>query len=133
MITGDNLGLNSIFEFVESFLANFCCRLCRMIKSSLRVSWKEDESLLRTKRNYESDLMFDNYSETGIHDSCIFNAIKGFHICVNIIVDALHDLAEGVCLYTMQGIIDKFISEEWLTLEGINQRLTTFDFSACGE
>ncbi|XP_051169592.1 uncharacterized protein LOC127286967 [Leptopilina boulardi] len=133
LITGDNLGLNSIFEFVESFSANFCCRLCKMAKSSLNVSWKEDESLLRSKENYEADLKADNYSETGIHDSCVFNAINGFHICVNTVVDALHDIAEGVCFYTMQGIIDKCISESWLTLQEINRRLTTFDFSACGE
>lgn len=133
LITGDNLGLNSIFEFVESFSANFCCRVCKMAKSSLNTSWKEDDSLLRTKENYEADLANDNYSKTGIHDSCIFHAINGFHVCVNNVVDALHDLAEGVCFYTMQGIINNFVSENLLTWVKINKRLTTFDFSACGE
>lgn len=52
-ITGDNLGLNSILGFVESFSANHPCRICRADRNQIRNMCEEDSSLLRNESNYE--------------------------------------------------------------------------------
>jgi len=36
LVLGDNLGLNSILGFVESFSANFYCQICRSPKQELQ-------------------------------------------------------------------------------------------------
>ena len=35
----------------------------------------------------------------------------------------IHDVLEGVCAYVMRSIIQKFISEEYFTLEYLNSRI----------
>jgi len=79
---GDNLGMNSILGFVESFSANHCCRFCKISKSHLKKATKEDKNLLRTRENYSSDLE-TNLSLTGIKEQSAFNSIPGFHVAEN--------------------------------------------------
>jgi len=40
--TGDNLGINSIFGFVESFNAHYYCRICKNIKQIMQMQCKDD-------------------------------------------------------------------------------------------
>ena len=56
LILGDNLGLNGILGFVESFSANCFCRICKIhIDESLRLT-TESDFLLRTPKSYEADV-----------------------------------------------------------------------------
>ena len=48
--TGDNLGLNSIFSFVESFNAHYYCRICRNKKQNMQVLCKDDIILEKFKK-----------------------------------------------------------------------------------
>lgn len=51
MVIGDNAGLNSIFDFVSSFNAEFCCRICIASKNQMQTMVEENENLLRTETN----------------------------------------------------------------------------------
>lgn len=50
-VTGDNLGLHSLFGLVESFSARYCCRFCLAEKEDFQTEFSEDSSkvVLRTK------------------------------------------------------------------------------------
>lgn len=52
-ISGDNFGLNSMLGFVESFVANHCCRICTANKQQLQSMQFQDENLLLTIDKYE--------------------------------------------------------------------------------
>ena len=54
-LVGDNLGLNQLLGFVESFSANHYCRICRCHKKDMRSMIKENVQLLRTEENYADD------------------------------------------------------------------------------
>ena len=48
-VTGDNLFLNSILGFVESFSAHHPCRQCLVSKDKFDECFDEDANLVRTK------------------------------------------------------------------------------------
>lgn len=54
--TGDNLGINSIFGFVESFNAHHYCRICRNSKQNMQIQCKDDISYYRNPENYEEHI-----------------------------------------------------------------------------
>lgn len=133
LIVGDNLGLNGILGFVESFKAKFCCRICTISADDYSKFTTEDKSKLRNKSNYERDTALNDEGETGIKESCVFNKIRGFHVTENISVDLMHDYLEGVCVYVLSTILYTFIFEKekkYFTLEDLNNRIRNFDFGS---
>ncbi|KAF9408398.1 hypothetical protein HW555_011901 [Spodoptera exigua] len=64
LILGDNLGIHAISGFVESFSANYSCRVCKVPKQVMKTQCFENKEFLRTLSNYESDLRLGNPSET---------------------------------------------------------------------
>ena len=128
MITGDNLGLNSILGFIESFNATRSCRICIVGSEDLKKMFQEDASMLRTKENYLSTFLAQNPSATGVTENCIFNDVKTYHITVNITLDALHDFGESVCVFTLESIVQHLVKQKLLDLNVINTRLEKFKF-----
>jgi hypothetical protein len=68
-LLGDNLGLNSILGYVESFSANHYCRACKMHKQQMVSACFERSDLLRTVENYTEDVEKCDASQTGIKRS----------------------------------------------------------------
>lgn len=56
LYTGDNLGVNSITGFPESFNSTYYCRICRATHEECKWLTEEREDLIRNVENYESDL-----------------------------------------------------------------------------
>lgn len=56
LVLGDNLGINSITGFVESFSANYPCRICRLKRDNMKVQSCEDKTLLRCNADYDACL-----------------------------------------------------------------------------
>ena len=54
--TGDNLGMNQILGFIESFSCDFCCLLCYATRADMQIKFREAEFTLRTHDAYERDL-----------------------------------------------------------------------------
>jgi len=129
LMTGDNLGIHEICGFVESFVANFPCRVCKISRNLLRETITEIDNLLRTRTNYEIDLRLGDVSQTGINEECIFNCLKNFNLFDNLAFDIMHDIFEGVCQYDLSQILLHYIYETKLfMLEELNNRLSRFDF-----
>ncbi|XP_044582966.1 uncharacterized protein LOC123263985 [Cotesia glomerata] len=125
-ILGDNLGVNSIFGYNESFVATYFCRFCQASKAECYQQCKEDVKLLRNCENYAEDVK--NLSH-GVKESCVFDKLPFFHHVINATCDVMHDFSLGVCRYDMAKIIKHCIDEKYFTLQQLNDRIKYFDHS----
>ncbi|XP_052129259.1 uncharacterized protein LOC127750807 [Frankliniella occidentalis] len=135
LLLGDNLGLNVIMGFVESFSANYCCRVCKVYQKDLKFMIREDPALLRTPDNYETDLGINDSERTGIKEECPFNVLNSFHNCVNVAGDVLHDVEIGICGYALPRILFWLIHvRQYFTHETLVARVRGFNYgpSECG-
>ena len=129
LILGDNLGLNSMFGFVQSFKCDFSCRICKITQQESSIMCRENENALRTKKNYEKDSGIIKQSDTGIKEPCIFHEVEGFHMTENITVDVMHDVLEGICKYVLRSIINHYVFvAEYFTLQDLNSEIQNFNF-----
>ena len=129
LIIGDNLGLNSIVGFVESFKETHCCRICTASYDEMQSMTEESVGLLRNRSKYDKAINEIDFSNTGIKEPCEFNKIINFHVADNFSLDIMHDAFEGVCKYVMQGLIEKLIIKYKLfTLEYLNRQIKNFKF-----
>lgn len=131
LICGDNAGLDEILGFVNSS-GNFFCRICKINKSCLKNNCPENVNLLRTKQNYEQDVLRLKPEETGVKENCIWNQVPSFHVTENGGLDVMHDNLEGVANYDMSlliyYLIYKATFEPKITLEILNDRIQQFDY-----
>lgn len=131
LILGDNLGINGICGFYESFRAKCYCRICRASYTNCQTMTVEDETLLRNKCNYASDVASRNKKESGVKEECTFHKINDFHLTENVTVDMMHDFLEGVCIFILTGILESFIFiKGYFTLNELNIRIKNFDFGS---
>lgn len=120
LITGDNLGFNSMLGFIKSFNADYFCRFCKVKKKNSTMMTKEENSTLRNREKYNLDVKENNCQQTGIAEECIWNNVLDFHVTENFCVDIMHDLLEGVCNYNMGLILSKLITDTKSKLESFN-------------
>lgn len=125
-ILGDNLGLNSVLGFSESFNSDFFCRICATPKIITRVEYNVSRFVERTAENYDLDC--ENCSH-GIKEPCIWNELGSFHVTRNLSCDLMHDLLLGVLRYDLAFIINHLIKAKYLTLNLLNERIKFFKFS----
>jgi hypothetical protein len=129
-LTGDNLGLNSILGFVESFSANRYCRVCFANKEQMKELLFEKNDLLRNIENYKNDVNVHNSSETGIKEKCIFlDSLASFDMFEQVAVDLLHDFLEGTCRYVLTYVVKFLVFESKLISSSILQnKIKFFDY-----
>jgi hypothetical protein len=125
-VTGDNLFLNGLLGFVESFTAGHPCRHCTEHRHNFGKKFFEDANVVRTVQNYDEDLLRGETQATGIKAQCALNQLKYFHAADNYVQDIMHDLLEGVCSYDMR-LICKNLTEK-ITLEELNRRIQCVNF-----
>lgn len=129
LLCGDNLGLNSLLGFTESFNANFFCRFCKTSKQHSQSQITDNNVVWRDKQTYEADLLKNCLSETGIRENSVWNDLIGFHVTTNLSIDVMHDMLEGVCHYDITQIMQHFITKYKLfTLEQLNTRIKKHNF-----
>lgn len=126
-VTGDNLGIHGLFGLVESFVANYPCRRCKVFREDLRIQTVENGALLRTRESYEEDLQ-GNVADTGIKSASCFNDLQYFHIIGNSVFDIMHDILEGVGMIEFKLILNALILNGHVDLNTVNARITSFDY-----
>lgn len=126
-IAGDNLGLNSILGFPESFNATYFCRICLTTKADSEKQTSENETLIRKVEDYDEHAK-DGYLEDKINlkEVCVWNDLPSYHAYNNWSFDVMHDLMEGIHRYSTALIIDNFIKNNKFTLDQLNSRLKYF-------
>lgn len=128
LVIGDNLGVNTILGFTQSFNHNFFCRFCKAIKSSTHKMCIADPNLSRNSSSYDEDVAANNINSTGIKEVSVLNMINSFHVTTNFAVDIMHDLFEGVCHYDMCHIINHCIKSNYFSLKTLNTRKQMFNY-----
>ena len=133
-ITGDNLGLNGLLGYVESFSANHYCRMCLTDKTSAQTVFTQDDPrvILRTKLLNEEHYshLIQNPGEghcCGIKRNSILNTLTYFNICDNFVFDIMHDILEGVAQYEVK-LLFFYLGANFISREGILQRVYAFNF-----
>lgn len=134
--TGDNLGLNTIFGYTESFSALHYCRHCECTQTECQKQTRENKNKMRTKESYERlvDIAeslgkIDLKKTKGIKRGNKFNELKFFHTVDNVCVDLMHDFNEGVILYCLHDFFNLIIANKILTVHHIQRRVRDFNYS----
>nr|XP_047138936.1 uncharacterized protein LOC124814889 [Hydra vulgaris] len=123
-IIGDNLGLNGILGYVESFTATYPCRICKMKHKDFDSVFVESVELLRTRECYDYDDSLHNCFLNGIKEKCCFNKIPSFHVNDNIYCDIMHDL-----LKVFQKMLNYLVfQKKFFNLGDINSRMRNFSY-----
>ncbi|CAG9782655.1 unnamed protein product [Diatraea saccharalis] len=129
LILGDNLGIHSIIGFVESFSANYPCRICRVRKEDIKLQVCENSTTLRCNNDYDADIMEDIPGNSGVKEKCVWLKVSGFDLFKQVGVDVMHDILEGVGKYVMGLVLLKYISRfKYFSLELLNNRLRSFAY-----
>lgn len=129
LVIGDNLGLNTILGFTESFSATYCCRFCKSPKIQMQHLIYENELVLRNIDNYLNDVCINDVRLTGIKEDSIWNDIKSFHVTQNMSVDIMHDLLEVICPYEIALILYQFIFiDQYFSLSVLNSKIEYFNY-----
>lgn len=129
LFLGDNLGLNTMLGYVQSFHANYYCRFCKCHRSEMEKQVVQKDNTLRNRINYQTDLNLNNVTETGIKEECVLNLINSFHVTENFAVDISHDIFEGVALYDITNILYQFIiTDKLFSIEILNYKLKYFNY-----
>ena len=130
LMLGDNLGLNGCYGFIESYTANFYCRICKASSEQCKKMVEEHVSLLRNRLNYAIDVVTADAKKTGIKEVCVFHNLYDFHITENVCVDLMYDFLGGVAYYVLKSLLETFIFKtKYFTLYNLNSRIQSFNFS----
>ena len=78
-VVGDNLGLNAMLGYTESFSGNYVCRFCRADKEILRSQTVADPALLRDVNSHKADLHTNNPKLTGLKRDSVLNDFLSCH------------------------------------------------------
>lgn len=128
-LSGDNLGINGMLGLVESFQANYYCRICKCNKTEVQSLFRESVSKLRTIRSYCDDLALNDPSQTGIKSECAWFQLNDFNLFDNVSVDLLHDYLEGCCRYAMDFLLRYLVQDiKVITLGTLESKLARFDY-----
>lgn len=127
-VVGDNLGLNSILGYTESFSATHMCRWCKVPKVVWHRQTREDPAALRTIHTHQTDLALSSLKETGLKKDSQLNNLSFYHVTDNVAGDIMHDLLEGVCGFEIKLVLNVLIEQKHVTLDQINYRITSFDY-----
>lgn len=133
-VTGDNLGLHSLFGFVESFGARYCCRFCLLERHCFQSVFSEDDPkvVLRTVEMHSHHCQTIQTDSSlphvyGVKRVCLLNSLKYFHTANNFSVDLMHDVLEGVAQFEVKLVLE-YIQSNFLNAEQLAGRIHAFDY-----
>jgi len=103
-VTGDNLALNGLLGYIESFSSDFFCTFCYTTQEMIQKHFRDDVFQRRTITEYEKDVK--KISEIagkatknhcrGVKRDCALNRIDGYHVTENWSLDVMHIVLEGI-------------------------------------
>lgn len=131
----DNLALNGLFGYIESFSADYFCTLCMATQSEIQSCYHEKDFVTRTIAAYNVDVKNINAGKVpagrnhchGIKKDCVLNKIQGFHVTENFSLDPMHIVLEGIIPVELSCILYNLINVKKLfKLAELNSSMLTF-------
>jgi len=104
----DNLALNGLLGFIESFSVDYFCKMCYATQADIQHKFYETDFELRTVAKHSKDLacISDKVSHSrGVKNDCILNKIPGYHVTQNFSLDIMHIVLEGIIPVELSCII----------------------------
>ena len=136
-VCGDNLGMNALLGFVESFVANKPCRICSGHKDDFQNHFVGEHFVLRDtdSHNVHVQESLDNtaaVSVSGVKRGCILNTLRYFHVTKNVAPDIMHDMLEGVIPMEVKLVLYTFIyDDKFFKLDTLNNLLSSHNYGHC--
>jgi len=131
-VTCDNLALNGMLGYIESFSCDFFCSLCYATQNEIQKHFVEELFDMRTKASYDADVHKLQSSTgvlhvRGVKRVCKLNEIDGFHITSNWSLDCLHCVIEGTVPYELGCILYELCNDvDGLDIDVINSEIQLF-------
>jgi hypothetical protein len=130
-VTCDNLALNGLMGFVESFSGDYFCTMCYTTNEEMQSGFTEECFDMRSPDKYIKDVGKLGQSavlhERGVRRDCELNNIPGYHVTQNFSNDIMHTLLEGSVPITVGCVLYSLVCEKKLfTLEELNKWITQF-------
>ena len=132
-VAGDNLALNSLLGFVESFRVDYFCTMCTATQADIQFKFYETEFELRSVATYTKDVANVACSDRpllhshGVKAECVLNEIPGFHAVHNFSLDIMHTVLEGIVLTELSCVLFHLCNEyHELSLSVLNSRMHSF-------
>lgn len=129
----DNLALNSIHGFLESFSCDYFCSLCYATQDSIQLCFTEDCFKMRSCSEYDKDVQALKsaqeplYHVRGVKRVCELNSLNGFHATENFSLDIMHIILEDVVPVEVGCVLFSLINVKRLfSLADLNERVTEF-------
>lgn len=137
-VQGDNLGQHTIGGLIESFTGNYFCRFCEMLRENFledqetgefrEAAWRTPDSFQTCLRRKESQRL-ENYK--GVKRDSPLHQLKYFKVFQPRLAPCIgHDLfIGGVADHDLAVMINHFISQGWISLRRLNNKVNKFKFT----
>lgn len=126
MAHGDNLGMNKILGYNQSFNSTNYCRFCNATRHEARFMTSVKNTHLRSYEEYVRDC---ELKTNGVKENCIFNDVVSYHVLENYAVDIMHDGWEGITSLEMGLILHRLIIvDKIIPYEIFDAKLSNFNF-----
>jgi len=129
-VTCDNLALNGILGFIESFSCDYFCSICYASQEEIQVNFREEYFQKRTAHEYSQDVdkLMSSVLQAkkhvrGVKADCMLNQIDGYHVTDNWSLDIMHVILEGIvpielgCILHGLCVVDKAVLFDTLNCE----------------
>lgn len=131
-VTCDNLALNAMLGFIESFSCDYFCTICYATQDSIQTKFRAEDFEKRTISSYNADLMNLPAAQRsgknhcrGVKHYCVLNNIEGYHVTGNHSLDIMHILLEGIVPVELGCILHALYKEKLVTVDIINRAVVT--------
>ncbi len=134
-VTGDNLGLNTLLGYLESFSANHFCHFCLVDKQTSQPVFSDDDPRITLcnkalHAQHCNDLMADPTlpSTFGVKRTCLLNDLQYFHVSDNYTVDIMHDILEGVGQFELKLLFGYLSHNNLISKTDVCNRIYSYNY-----
>ena len=128
-VTCDNLALNGLLGFIESFSSSYFCTMCYATSDEIQRCFREEMFKRRTPQEYNRDLAglvaaqkASKVHCRGVKRDCKLNEIAGFHVTENFSLDVMHIVMEGIVPVELGCILSGLCTvDKRVTLDTVNR------------
>ncbi|CAC5371105.1 unnamed protein product [Mytilus coruscus] len=133
VVVADNLAAHALGGFQESFNCLRNCRFCFVTKNDMHQIKECNGFRMRSVEMHNSQLQNVQQDESlssvyGVKSNSVLNELEYYHIISGMPSDLAHDLFEGVVCDVLTNVIKYCVTEDFFSLETINNQIQKFNF-----
>lgn len=132
-VCGDKKGAHEMFGFMSPSADKFC-RLCLIGRRDILNHSTAETVTMRSRKQHDDEVVntieYGRQIDSGVNSHCILNESKYFHVAVNLIMDGMHDVLEGVAPFLLMLCLRHWVTNQNIDITAtlLNDRIKRFDF-----